>query len=65
MFCVDMAVGDIWGILLARGVGGVCGQITPGHWDCIRVNCGHVFANTVRCICNKIVGRVAFMLFGT
>ena len=23
------------------------GQNTPGHWDCLRVNCGHVFANTV------------------
>ena len=24
------------------------GQNTPGHWDCLRVNCGYVFANTVR-----------------
>ena len=23
-------------------------QNTPGHWDCLRVNCGLVFANTVR-----------------
>ena len=26
------------------------GQDTPDHWDCLRVNCGHVFANTVRYI---------------
>ena len=26
------------------------GQNTPGHWDCLRVNCGHVFGNTVRYI---------------
>ena len=24
------------------------GQNTPGYWDCLRVNCGHGFANTVR-----------------
>ena len=26
------------------------GQNTPGHWDCVRVNCRHAFANTVRYI---------------
>ena len=26
------------------------GQVTPGHWDCLRDNCGHVSANTVRCM---------------
>ena len=26
------------------------GQNTPGHRDCLRVNCRHVFANTVRYI---------------
>ena len=35
--------------------GGYCpsqggGQNTPGHWDCLRVNCGHVIANMVRYI---------------
>ena len=26
------------------------GQISPGHWDILRVNCRHVFGNTVRYI---------------
>ena len=26
------------------------GQNIPGQWDCLRVNCRHVFANTVRYI---------------
>ena len=34
----------VGGFLLARGGG----QNTPGHRDCLRINCGHVFANTVR-----------------
>ena len=24
------------------------GQISPGQWDCLRVNCRHVFMNMVR-----------------
>ena len=24
------------------------GQITSGHWDCLKVNSGKIFANTVR-----------------
>ena len=34
------------------------GQNTPGHWDCHRVNCGHVFANTVRFLGQLGPGRV-------
>ena len=25
------------------------GQITPGHWHCLRVNCGHVFFSHTIC----------------
>ena len=43
--------GKVWGG--GGGVGGAfsnpgCVQITPGHWDCLRVNCGQVSANMVR-----------------
>ena len=27
---------------------GGCGQNTSGHWDSLRVNCGHFFANSIR-----------------
>ena len=37
-------VGGGGSILLARGVG----QFNSGRWDSLRVNGGHVFANTVR-----------------
>ena len=54
MFCVDLAPcwkGPChmlaWGYPPSQGAG----QNTPGHWDCLRVNCGHVFANMVRYIC--------------
>ena len=41
--------------MLAWGGGGYFpsqggGLNTSGHWNCLRVNCGHVFANTVRYI---------------
>ena len=56
MFCVDMA--PCWRgpcHVLAWGGGGCSpsqggGQNSPGHCYCLRVNCGHVFANTVRYI---------------
>ena len=25
-----------------------CGQITSDRWDCLGINCRHVFANTIR-----------------
>ena len=31
------------------------GQNTTGHWDYLRVNCRHVFVNTVRYIDRKIL----------
>ena len=36
------------------------GQNTPGHWNCLRVNCGHVFANTVRYICLVLLSAIVF-----
>ena len=58
MFCVDMAPCWrrpchllVWGYPPCQGGG----QSTPGHWECLRVNCGHVFANTVRNIIGKFI----------
>ena len=40
-------------VMCWRGEGGYCpsqggGQNTSGHWDCLRVNYGHVYAKMVR-----------------
>ena len=50
-----------------RGGEGYCpsqggGQNTPFHWDRLRVNCGYVFANTVRYI-NSAFKVVLFLFF--
>ena len=61
MFCVDMAPCWrcpchvlAWGDFLLQGGG----QISPGHWDFLRVNYRHVFGNTVRYI-QQMIGVLA------
>ena len=41
------------------------GQITSGRWNCLRVNCGYVSANTVRYIYNGKLKMLLLLLLRT